>query len=158
MLNATLAASSVEPRPLRPDVERALRDDPVVWLSSVQSDGRPHVVPVWFWWDGTAILAFSKPHARKVANLRNQPRVMLALGTPGPDYEVELIEAEAELPMLGSAALMPDAFGHKYRDLLDRAGLSAERFAEVYAQPIVMRPRRFLGYGGSTAASLSPAA
>jgi predicted pyridoxine 5'-phosphate oxidase superfamily flavin-nucleotide-binding protein len=40
-------------RPLRrPQTEAALRDDPVVWLSSVQPDGRPHVVPVWFHWDG----------------------------------------------------------------------------------------------------------
>ena len=33
---------------------RALVEDPVVWLSSVQRDGRPHVVPVWFHWNGEA--------------------------------------------------------------------------------------------------------
>ena len=79
----------------RPAIEAALRDDPVVWLSSVQRDGRPHLVPVWFHWDGDRIVAFSKPHARKVDNLRDEPRVMVAVGTPGPDFEVELIEATA---------------------------------------------------------------
>lgn len=127
---------------------RALHDDPVVWMSSVQRDGRPHVVPVWFHWDGERIVAFSKPNARKVDNLRDQPRVMLAVGTPGPDFDVELIEAEAELPERPAADVMPEGFGSKYRELLRRAGLSLQRFTEVYSQPIVLRPVRFLGYGG----------
>jgi len=126
----------------------ALRDDPVVWLSSVQRDGRPHLVPVWFHWDGERIVAFSKPHARKVDNLRDDPRVMLAVGTPGPDFGVELIEATAELPDRPAADLIPDGFAAKYRDLLRRAGLSVQRFAEIYSQPIVLMPTRFIGYGG----------
>lgn len=132
----------------RPSVEAALRDDSVVWLSSVQPDGRPHLVPVWFHWDGERIVAFSKPHARKVENLRDQPSVMLAVGTPGPEFEVELIEAIAELPKRPADEVMPEGFGAKYRDLLHRAGLTVQRFAEVYSQPIVLRPTRFLGYGG----------
>ena len=43
---------------------------------------------------------------------------------------------------------MPEGFGAKYRELLHRAGLTVQRFAEVYSQPIVLRPTRFLGYGG----------
>lgn len=141
-------AATSDPMPHRPSVEAALREDPVAWLSSVQRDGRPHVVPVWFHWDGERILAFSKPNARKVENLRDQPSVMLAVGTPGPDFQVELIEATAEIPEADAADLMPDGFGAKYRELLRRANLSVQRFAEVYSQPIVLRPTRFLGYGG----------
>jgi PPOX class probable F420-dependent enzyme len=132
----------------RRGAEAALRDDPVVWLSSVQADGRPHLVPVWFHWDGDQIVAFSKPRARKVENLRDEPRVMLAIGTPGLDFEVELIEATAELPDASAAEVMPAGFGAKYRELLRRANLTVHRFAEVYSQPIVLRPTRFLGYGG----------
>ena len=73
---------------------------------------------------------------------------MLAVGTPGPEFEVELIEATAELPDRPAADLMPEGFGAKYRELLRRAGLTVQRFAEVYSQPIVLRPTRFLGYGG----------
>lgn len=132
----------------RSETEAALRDDPVVWLSSVQRDGRPHLVPVWFHWDGERIVAFSKPNARKIANLRDQPQVMLAVGTPGPEFDVELIEATAELPEQAASEVMPEGFGAKYRELLRRAGLSVQRFAEVYSQPIVLRPTRFLDYGG----------
>jgi PPOX class probable F420-dependent enzyme len=131
-----------------PSVEICLREDPVVWLSSIQRDGRPHVVPVWFHWDGERIVAFSKPCARKVDNLRDRPHVMLAIGTPGPDFVVELIEATAEVPDATATDLMPEGFGAKYRELLGRAGMSVTRFAEVYSQPILLRPTRFLGYGG----------
>jgi PPOX class probable F420-dependent enzyme len=132
----------------RRQADAALRRDPVVWLSSVQRDGRPHLVPVWFHWDGEQIVAFSKPGARKVENLRDQPAVMLAVGTPGPDFDVELIEATAELPDAPASSLIPPGFAPKYRELLRRAGLTVQRFAEVYSQPIVIRPTRFLGYGG----------
>ena len=146
MTIATARRPACDPRP---GTDAALRADPVVWLSSVQRDGRPHLVPVWFHWDVERIVAFSKPHARKVDNLRDDPRVMLAVGTPGPEFEVELIEATAELPDEDAAAVMPEGFGAKYRELLRRAGLTVQRFAEVYSQPIVLRPTRFLGYGGT---------
>ena len=45
--------------------------------------------------------------------------------------------------------VIPEGFGAKYRELLHRAGLTVQRFAEVYSQPIVLRPTRFLGYGGN---------
>jgi PPOX class probable F420-dependent enzyme len=134
--------------PSRPSLEAALRRDRVLWLSSVSNDGHPHLVPLWFVWDGDRIVAFSKPNARKVRNLRTDPRTMLAVGTPGVDFAVELIEARAELPESRAAEIMPRGFAAKYRRLLKRAGLSAQRFAEVYSQPIVLRPTRFLGYGG----------
>ena len=44
--------------------------------------------------------------------------------------------------------MIPEGFGAKYRELLHRAGLTVQRFAEVYSQPIVLRPTRFLDYGG----------
>ena len=56
----------------------------------VRPDGAPHLVPIWFWWDGEAVLVFSKPDAQKVRNLRIQPRVMLGRGLLvvfGWDYE-----------------------------------------------------------------------
>jgi PPOX class probable F420-dependent enzyme len=146
-MTATLERTDTAPR-CAPACDAMLRSDPVVWLSSVQGDGRPHLVPVWFHWDGERIVAFSKPGARKIGNLRGRPSVMLAVGTPGPGFEVELIEATAELPEVPSSRLIPAEFGAKYRDLLRRAGLTAQRFAEIYSQPLVLRPTRFLGYGG----------
>lgn len=61
-------------------IDRLLWREPVIWLSSVRPDDAPHLVPIWFSWDGAAILVASKPYARKVANIRFSPAVMIALG------------------------------------------------------------------------------
>ena len=81
----------------RPSILDALEHEPVVWLSTTRPDGGPHVVPLWFVWDGRSIVAFSKPHAQKVRNLRADPRVMVAVGRADASFDVELIEAVAEL-------------------------------------------------------------
>ena len=63
-------------------LDRFLSSEPVVWLSTVRPDGAPHLVPIWFTWDGWSLLVFSKPGAQKVRNLRANPVAMLALGEP----------------------------------------------------------------------------
>ena len=86
--HATLAAARVR---------RFLEEEPVVWLSTVRPDGTPHIVPVWFWWDGEAVLVFSKPDALKVRNMRENPAVMLAVGDPDEDFDIGLLEGRAEM-------------------------------------------------------------
>ncbi len=60
-------------------VDRRLRADQIVWVGTVRADGRPHAVPVWFWWDGDAILIFTKADSQKARNLSQNPNVVLAL-------------------------------------------------------------------------------
>lgn len=42
----------------------------------------------------------------------------------------------------------PQAMVAKYRPLQRCSGLSLEHFTDEYSQPILLRPTRFLGYGG----------
>ena len=60
----------------RVPIEERLRSEPTVWLSSIRPDGRPHVVPVWFTWDGSIFDLYSKPNAQKVRNVRAHPEVV----------------------------------------------------------------------------------
>ena len=122
----------------RPSILDALAHEPVVWLSTTRPDGAPHVVPLWFLWDGRSIVAFSKPHAQKVRNLRADPRVMVAVGRADATFDVELIEAVAELH--DTPALLPDGFVRKYASLAAEAGVGFPAFADVYSQEIVIRP------------------
>ena len=78
-------------------IRRFLEAEPIVWVSTVRPDGTPHLIPIWFWWDGEALLVFSKPDAQKVRNLRANPSVMLALGDVEDDFDVGLVEGRAEL-------------------------------------------------------------
>ena len=132
-------------------IDRMLRSETVLWLSSVRSDGAPHLVPIWFSWDGKAILIASKPDAKKVANLRANPSVMLAMGDPDDDFDVGIIEGLAELPEEPSAAVLPAWHLAKYRNRMAAIGLSSEEFLGTYSQVIRISPTRFLPWHGRTA-------
>ena len=131
-------------------IVRFLEREPVVWLSTVRPDGEPHLVPIWFWWDGEALLVFSKPYAQKVRNLRERPSVMLALGDAEDDFDVGMVEGHAEL--LDTPTREVGVTGHlaKYRARMTEIGLTADEFAATYSQAIRIRPVRFLPWHGRT--------
>jgi PPOX class probable F420-dependent enzyme len=131
-------------------VHRFLAEEPVVWLSSVRPDGGPHLVPIWFWWDGSALLVFSKPHARKVDNMRSNPAVMLALGDADEDFDVALVEARGELLDVDAAAVLPPAMLAKYAARMAAIGLTATEFARTYSQVLRIVPTRYLPWHGRT--------
>jgi PPOX class probable F420-dependent enzyme len=131
--------------------ESILRVEPVVWLSTVSPDGRPHLVPIWFWWDGTALLIASKPNARKIANLRVNPSCMLAVGDAAADFDVALIEARAEMTSIPTRALLDAGLLRKYRDKMLAIGLERDDFEATYCQVIRITPNRWLPWHGRTA-------
>ena len=145
VMDATAAALAAQ------RIDRLLRTETVVWLSTVNPDGTPHLVPIWFSWDGETILIASKPHARKVANLRANPSVMLALGEPDDDFDVGMIRGLAELGDAPAAEVLPAAHLAKYRSQMAAIGLTADDFLATYAQVIRIRPTAFLPWRGRTA-------
>src|SRR5258708_34148055 len=78
-------------------IDKRLRAELMMWLSTVRPDGRPHLVPVWFLWDGRAILIFSQPNQQKLRNLQHNPNVMVALDTAGQGDEGGMVEGKREL-------------------------------------------------------------
>ena len=127
---------------------RFLEQEPVVWLSTVRPDGDPHLVPIWFWWDGEALLVFSKPNAQKVRNLRANPSVMLALGDAEDDFDIGLVEGRAELLDRPTEKVLPAAHLAKYADQLAAIGLTPTEYAATYSQVIRIVPQGFLGWHG----------
>ena len=128
-----------------------LAKEPVLWLGTVRADGHPHLVPTWFVWDGRRILSFSKPHAVKVRAVAADPRVMIALGSPLDDFDVQLIEGEARLLDRPTDHALAAPIAKKYRTWLADAGLTLDGFVETYAQPIEITPVRYLGWQGRVA-------
>lgn len=61
--------------------------------------GRPHVVPVWYLWDGSAVWIHSMGSSRKVRNVRSNPycSVVIDAADSGVDFWAVLIEGDAEL-------------------------------------------------------------
>jgi PPOX class probable F420-dependent enzyme len=131
-------------------VETLLDREAIVWLSTVRPDGRPHLIPIWFLWDGDAVLFASKPQACKVANLRSRADCMLAVGDPMADFDVALIEARAELASMTTIELLAAGLLAKYGERRRAADLTTGTFAETYSQVVRVVPTRWLLWHGRT--------
>ena len=63
------------------DSVRAFLEKPLIArLATLDSDGYPHNVPLWYLLDGSAIVMVSERTARKVRNIQVNPRGALTIG------------------------------------------------------------------------------
>ena len=119
-----------------------LRDELVVWLITVSADGSPVPTPVWFWWDGEAVLVYSQREKPKLRHIAANPRVSVAMRTDELGDEITVLAGEAVVdPSLPSAA-EHDGYRAKYADLIARLGADPERFAGEYSVPIRITPTK----------------
>ena len=125
-------------------IDGRLRTEPIIWLSSVRPDGRPHLVPVWYLWDGETILFFSQPAAQKVRNLKHNPQVVLALDTKADGEDVVIVEGVATLLPAGTVDATLPPFVAKYTRLMAEINTDPATMAASHTQAIRITPTRFL--------------
>ncbi len=135
-------------KPNNAHVDQRLREEPIIWLTTVRADGRPHTMPVWFLWDGETFLIFSQPGNLKIRNLQRNPHITLALDGTKQGGDVVTVEGEAELLSEPSRNMRVPAFGEKYASLIKAMGVDLERLVEDYSQPIRIKPTKFMSWGG----------
>jgi len=75
-------------------VDLPLRAQRSIWLATTRPDGRPHVMPVWFWWDGKAIYFVTPRGSQKAKNMARQPAAVVHAGD-GDD--VIIVEGTVEI-------------------------------------------------------------
>ncbi|MGI8642822.1 MAG: TIGR03667 family PPOX class F420-dependent oxidoreductase [Thermomicrobiales bacterium] len=127
-------------------VAERLASDLIIWLGTVRPDGRPHLVPVWFDWDGETMTIFSQPDNQKIRNLRHEPRVILSLDDTHGGGDVVLFEGEASLMDKPAADAMTDAYVTKYDAQMKQMNMEPVKMAAEYSQVIRIRPTRFMGW------------
>lgn len=66
-------------------------------IATVNSDGRPHVVPVWFDLDGDVIVFSTGGDSVKARNFRRDARVCISVDDPIPPYAFVKIEGNVTI-------------------------------------------------------------
>jgi PPOX class probable F420-dependent enzyme len=132
-------------KPNNAHVDQRLREEPIIWFTTVRADGRPHTVPVWFLWDGETFLIFSQPGNLKIRNLQRNPHITLALDGTKQGVDVVTVEGEAEIL---SEPRNKVIYGEKYASLIKAVGADPERMVEDFSQQIRIKPTKFLSWGG----------
>ena len=127
-------------------VVQRLRAEPIIWLSSVRPDGRPHLVPVWFLWDGAAIFIFSQPQAQKLRNLRANPAVTLALEAADEGGDIAILEGTATIGETRNGASILPAYAAKYEKPITQMGWTLETMTASYSRLIQVTPLRLIAW------------
>lgn len=126
--------------PKQAHIDERLCSETMVWLNTVRPDGRPHSVAVWFLWDGSSFLIFSKPNTQKLRNIANNPYVILALDDTRKGADPIAIEGKAELLPQKTRDLMNENYAKKYAPQIQRLGWLPESMATEYSEPIRITP------------------
>jgi PPOX class probable F420-dependent enzyme len=66
-------------------------------LATVRADGSPHVVPVWFIFDGEQLIFTAGPTSVKVRNLLRDGRAAICVDEDTPPFHYVLLEGRAEV-------------------------------------------------------------
>ena len=123
-------------------IDQRLREDIVIWLSSVRPDGRPHSVIVWFLWDGESFLIFSRPKNQKVYNIQQNAHVILAVDNTHNGNDPITIEGKATLLTPGEIDTTAPSYLEKYSEHIRKIGFTPEQMAAAYSQAIRIIPTK----------------
>ena len=128
-------------------VERRLREERVIWLTTVRGDGQPLPVPVWFLWDGDSeALMYTQSDTPKLRNIARNSKVALNFNSDFYGGDVVRFEAEARHDSDVPPAHANEAFLEKYRDGIETLGMTPEEFAATYSEPIRFTLSRVRGF------------
>jgi PPOX class probable F420-dependent enzyme len=72
-------------------------------VASIGRDGSPHVTPLWFAWDGTALWLTSIVRSQRWTDLRRDNRVSVIVDAGGPFTELRGVELRGRAEVVGEA-------------------------------------------------------
>jgi PPOX class probable F420-dependent enzyme len=141
--------STVFPDPATPFGERVacrLREDRLIWLTTVGVGGTPQPNPVWFLWDGETFLVYNRTDAKRLAHLRANPKVALNFDGDGQGGDIVVITGEVRFSPEDPPADQLPEYVEKYRDFIARLFGTPVRFASEYTVPIRITPLAVRGH------------
>jgi PPOX class probable F420-dependent enzyme len=114
-------------------VARRLRQETVVWLTTVTPSGAPLPRPVGFLWDGgDTVSIYSQPGAR-IRNIARNPKVTLNFDGDGHGGDIVVLSGMAEVEGSGPSAADNTDWVAKYAGEWKRSGMTAQSFAQRFS-------------------------
>ncbi|HEX4091991.1 MAG TPA: pyridoxamine 5'-phosphate oxidase family protein [Trebonia sp.] len=118
------------------EVDEFLAAERTCRVATTGKDGRPHVAPLWFVWDGASLWLSSLVRSQRWADLMRDPRVAIVIDAGEQYAELRGVELSGEVVGVGQAPRTADP-GSDSDPELDRV----ERlFAEKYSGGVPVPP------------------
>ena len=115
-------------------------------VGTLRADGSPHVVPVWYRYDGAAVHIWSDEGRGWVRNLRRDPRVAFSVQEPEPPFAAVLMRGQAEVRTGDDEALLTEIRMITSR-YIERSDVESYIAGWAHLQTIVtIRPERITSW------------
>jgi PPOX class probable F420-dependent enzyme len=127
-------------------VARHLREEIVVWMTTVTPAGEPLPMPVWFVWNGGELVRMHSRRSARVRNIEANPHVSLNFSGDGRGSDIVVLSGRATAGAgLPQADQDPD-YLEKYRDHIARIGMTPATFVQTYKVPVRIELTRVRGH------------
>ena len=127
-------------------VQRRLADEWIIWLTTIDSQGRPQPRPVWFFWDGEAFIIYSRANTFKLKHIQANPRVSLHLDGDGIGGDIIIFSGKATVVENPTPANEVAGYTAKYPEGFKRINMTAVQFAKAYPVAIKVTPTKLRGH------------
>jgi len=127
-------------------VKRRLRQEQIIWLTTVDSHSTPQPRPVWFHWDGQTVLIFSQPTAAKVRHIAHNPRVALNFNTDADGGDVGVLIGDALISREPPPPNRVKSYARKYKEGIKSLGMTPATLHAEYSVAILVTPQAVRGY------------
>ncbi len=127
--------------------KKLIKDEYVIWLTTVDSDHTPQPRPVWFIWDGDAFLIFSVTKSHKIQHIKQNDSVSLHFNTDETgDKNVIVYVGKAAFDTNSAPANKVPAYLKKYRKGIKGLGMTPEQFSNDYSVALRIKPTSLRGW------------
>jgi PPOX class probable F420-dependent enzyme len=120
---------------------KRLKEEQVIWLTTVRPNGAPVPTPVWFLWDGESFLIYTQPGSPKMTSLAANLKAALNLNCDEWGGDVAVFTGEIEIARDAPPANQNAAYLEKYRSGITNIQMTPESFIESYSIPLRMKPK-----------------
>jgi PPOX class probable F420-dependent enzyme len=128
------------------DLAAFLQEPHVARLSTINPDGTPHTMPIWYEWRDGAIWVSTQTIQRKVKNMQRDPRVTVLIDRDEFPYKGVMIYGEAAIEAEDAVNRRVSIFERYFGDH-ERAVAYAQALAKKW-QPVMVRitPTRIISF------------
>jgi len=124
--------------------DHRLREEEVVWFTTVTPSGVAQPNPVWFYWDGQEVIIYSQPGSYRIRNITKNKHVTLNLqGADALGNNVLVMQGEAHLQFDYSSP-HPE-YIKKYQHFISELGLTVDHLVKEYSVEIIIELKKLRG-------------
>jgi len=124
-----------------------LRDDRLIWLTTVGADGTPQPNPVWFLWEEpSTVLVYNRTDAHRLEHIVSRPRVSLNFDGDGKGSNIVVLAGSARAVDARPLPHTHSSYLAKYEASMIRVGGTLEGFSALYPVAIEISIDRVRGF------------